>query len=103
MTLANISAPPAKSTQQTFDYSHYQDHVAIVQHINTTMGKKLQVYPIHPAPQKNDTWQRQHQNFHDDMNAALGTRGTDLTGQMNAQWYNRNYLEHSSAHQKLGI
>lgn len=103
MPLANIAAVPTNKTQQAFDYSHYQDHVDIARAINAQHGKTLAIPPIYPAPDKNDTWLRQHQQLHNDMNSVLKTNGTDLTGMVDARWYDQNFREHTAARQQLGI
>lgn len=97
MPLANIAFTPTEGAEKAFDYSHYQDHVEIAQKL------KLPIYPIHPAPSKDDAWKRQHQAFHDDMNAAIKSNGSDLTGEIDNSWYNQNYREHSNVRVKLGI
>lgn len=104
MPLANIAAVPNKRMQPAFDFSHYQDHLQIVQAINAQHAKHLPVYAIHPAPtEKDDTWLRLHQAFHNDMNSVLKTNGTDLTGMVDARWYDQNFREHTAARQQLGI
>ena len=50
MPLANIAVQPRPKQQQVFDYSHYIDHLEIVQAINKKHGTHLPAYPIHPAP-----------------------------------------------------
>jgi hypothetical protein len=102
MPLANISTAPRPSQQAAFDYSHYQDHVQIVQAINKQKGLTLPIYPLYPSS-PTDSWQRLHQQFHMDMNKALKTSGNDLTGEIDNQWYIQNFREHSAARQVLGI
>ena len=104
MPLANIQVmPETDQSRQEFDFSHYQDHVQIVQKINAVHGTALTVYPIWPRPQDDGAWKRMHQAFHDEMSSVLGTQGSDLTGEPDQDWHWNNYQEHSAARTKLGI
>lgn len=105
MPLANIARPPeTEADTRQFDFSHYQDHLEIIQATNRTMAQQLPVLPIHPVDDKDDGWKRMHQAMHDGMNRALAlSSGQDLTGEMDAGWYNSNYNEHLAARTKLGI
>jgi len=101
--LANISSMPSAARQSSFDFSHHQDHVEIARAIQKSTGTKMQIYPIHPADDRDAAWMRLHQSFHDDMHKVLGTQGRDLTGEMDQAWYNNNYQEHVAVRAKLGI
>ena len=104
MPLVNISSAPRQGQQQAFDFSHYHDHLEIVQAINKQMNFNLQVHPLHPAPDKGGNWQRQHQAMHDAMNQALALpQGRDFTGGFHPEWYDANWREHAAARSKLGI
>ena len=103
MPLANIATAPDDTTQKTFDFSHYQDHVEIVRAINSQFNRNLPTYPIHPALEQGDGWKQLHQQFHNDMHAVLGTVGSDLSGGIDLTWYYKNYQEHLAARTKLGI
>ena len=103
MSLANISSPPSESNERSFNYSHFQDHVEIVQAINTKLGAQLPLYAISPYLDFDQGWKRLHQAFHNDMNAVLNTGSKDFTGEMNDDWYRRNFLEHQAARATLGI
>jgi|SRR5215831_20071237 len=103
MPLANISARPDERTKSSFDFSHYQDHLEIIQASNKKFGTNLTPYAIHPTVDQGDGWQQMHQQMHNDMHAQLGTSGADLTGEMDHQWYNRNYQEHLAVRSALGI
>jgi len=106
MPLANIATPPAKETVTTWDFNHQQDHLEIVQ-AAAKIGITLPLYPIYPV-MDHDQWTRLHQQFHTDMNKALGiTNASDLQAPsrqaMDTNWFWRNYQEHKAARLKLGI
>jgi hypothetical protein len=103
MPLANISMKAEGMSDQSFNFSHYQDHVEIVQAINNKFGTQLPFYAIHPAADFDSGWRRLHQAFHNDMNAVLNVGSKDFTGEINDDWYKRNYLEHQAARSMLGI
>jgi len=103
MPLANIAAKPSEAQAKAFNFSHYQDHLEIVQAINTQTGLRLNVYPIDPGA-GGEQWKQMHQRFHDDMNAALFLpQSHDFTGALDATWYDNNWREHSAARAKLRI
>ncbi len=103
MPLANIAMKPTDATQQSFDFSHYQDHLEIVQAINAQHGTHLPTYIINPVPTQDDAWKRLHQSFHDDMAKVLNVSNSDLTGDMDGNWYEQNYRAHTAARAILGI
>lgn len=104
MPLANIQNPPeTDSSRQAFDFSHWRDHLDIVQAINAAHGTNLPAYPIYPVPEDEAAWGRLHQQFHTDMASVLGGTSQDLTGERDATWYYSNYQEHLAARTKLGI
>lgn len=103
MPLANISVPPSEQQQRAFNFSHYQDHLEIVQAINKQLSLRLDVYPIDPGF-GSQAWKQLHQAFHDDMNKALELpQGRDFRGDMDREWYDANWREHSAARAKLRI
>ena len=103
MTLASISHPPTEQTQNHFDFAHYNDHLEIVQAINAQMGKTLAPRPLYPAAGQSTSWKQLHQAMHHEMNAALGTNGQNLLGEIDNTWHNQNYNEHQAARAMLGI
>ena len=101
--LASIAAAPTEQTQNHFDFAHYNDHLEILQAINTQQGAQLAPRPIYPMPSASTSWKQLHQAMHNEMNMALGTPGQNLLGAMDDTWHNQNYQEHQAARAALGI
>ena len=104
-----LTPPPGDAGWREYWFQHYQDHLDIVQKLQS-LGIPLTVYAIYPwfDPGK-DTILELHQQYHDDMNLALGTSGSDLSEldfkkpNEVESWAWLNYLEHQAVHQSLGL
>lgn len=103
MTLANISQTPTDLTQGAFDFSHQQDHNAIIAAIYASKGVDLPIRAIFPSVSQGASWKQLHQAMHSEMNGILGINGQNLQGEIDDGWYSQNYEEHQAAHQILGI
>ncbi len=104
MSLPGIRELADKDKRENYDFSHYNDHLAIAQAIKSQLGIEVPVQPLNPVSDDRQAWAKQHQSMHDDMNRALSTAGRDLTDDVfSAQWADNNYHEHAAAHQVLGI
>lgn len=102
--LASIAIAPTDQTQSHFDFAHYNDHLEILQAINSQQATNLPPRAIYPTPDvTSDAWKRMHQSMHDDMNKALGLNSQNLLGQVDGLWHNQNYQEHQAARAALGI
>jgi len=104
MPLANIAVAPATdAAKRVYDFSHHQDHVQIVQAINSQQGTTLPIRAIFPVGAAVDSWKRLHQVMHNEMNEALALNGQDLIGPIDDGWHAQNYREHQAARAALGI
>ena len=101
--------PPEDEGWQEYWFNHYNDHLEIVQAFQKLLIP-MTVYIIYPWSEENkDTILEQHQQFHNDMNAAAGLPGSDISdfdqknqNEMKA-WVYLNYQEHLSIHTALNI
>ena len=101
--LASISVPPTDDTQNHYDFAHYQDHLEILQAINTQKTMTLAPRAIYPAGGQGTSWKQLHQAMHNEMNNALGLPGQNMLGAIDNTWHNQNYREHQAARAALGI
>jgi hypothetical protein len=111
MSLPNIiTPPPGPNGWSEFWWNNWIDHQDIQQAIQVQEKLDLEVYVIWPW-QDSDTngLLQSHQEFHDDMNAALGLNGQDLSSinfndaEAVSAWIWEHYIEHQAAHMALGI
>lgn len=111
VSLAQVLYPaPTPQGLQEWSFNHFAHHQAIVDGLLTAKGVSTQLYRIWPVDfQKIDDWALQHQMQHDEMSAALGFAGTDLS-QFNYQnqkqfdaWLFEHYTQHQIAGQLLGL
>ena len=104
MSLPGIRELTDPDRRETYDHSHWQDHLAIAQAITAQLGIKVTVYPLNPVGDDRHAWSAHHQAMHDEMNKALQTAGRDLSDDpFGHEWVNNNYMEHVAVHQALGI
>lgn len=110
MLAALLNTPRTPEDWKWFSFHHAQDHMEIAQAINAKQGTNLQNYIIDPiSPAALDLFLENNQQYHVDMNNALGLPSvdleeTDLTNAKQLQaWIWLNYLEHQSARETLGI
>lgn len=111
MPLAGLQFTPQSPQDWTiWSYSHRDQHNLIRGAIQTKYGVNLGSYPIDPIDLTLfDVFLNYNQQFHDDMNGVLGTRGSDLLqvdykdrSQLEA-WINLHYQEHYTASSALGV
>ena len=111
MPLPNIYyPPPGKEGWQTFWFNVFIDHQDIQQAVNKQLGVNDPIYPILPWVEENaNNLLELHQEFHNDMNGALGLASQDLStidfkDPASVQsWCYNHYQEHAAAHSALGI
>ena len=110
MSLAQLLADKFDLTDATvWVYAHSEDHDEIRQAAVTFNGSKLNQYILDPIPQDRQKWMRDHQSAHDEMNAALGLTGIDISvidledPQAVRGWLWQNFVEHLAARSKMAI
>lgn len=104
-----LNAPSTAEDWMRWGFHHRQSHDAIVSAINGKGGKLVE-YQLDPVTLDRITdWLDRDQQAHNDMNAALGTQGADLTevdfanaNQVQA-WIWLEFQEHQRAEAALGI
>ena len=111
MSLAQMQHMPERSSphRRTYDYAHWQDHLAIIAAINRQFGKSLLAHPIWPASGERQFLQN-HQALHDDMIAVQhGMPRYDFTvlddkdDAARRQWAFLNYQQHNNMRLLLRI
>lgn len=93
-----------------FSVCNQDSHVQIIKAINASQGKNLEQFSLDPLdPDDLENWLEQHQQLHNDLNAALGTQNYNLNtiafdsaGSVQL-WVQLHVQEHLAAHQKLGL
>lgn len=104
MSLAGIRELADPQQRETFDFSHYNQHLAVVQAIKAQLGITIAMPALHPVAEDKEAWASAHQRLHDEINQALSTAGKDLTaGVFSRDWANQNYMEHAAMNQALGL
>ena len=112
MGLPDLYFPPSLTENGWREYwfQHWIDHQDIVQAIQAKTGLQLQMYLIDPwVDSDKDGILERHQQYHNDMDLALGIAGNDLTSVDQKKenevksWVYLNYQEHLSAHTILNI
>ncbi len=111
MGLANLFRPePGDDGWQDYWFNNWIDHQDIQQAIQKLLAVNQEIYIIQPwlnsdAP----AILQRHQQFHNDMNGALGLSGQDLSSldikseKAIEEWVYVHYQEHMAAHQILNI
>lgn len=111
MTLpALYNVPKDALDLQWWSFHHADEHILISREILRAKNKRIELYPIDPVPLIDvSNWLRRHQTMHNDVNAILGTNGSDLTSldienedQVRA-WIYLDAQEHYLWRQELGI
>lgn len=113
MGLVNISA---FDNINSYWFNHWQDHLEIVQFINSVVGGlNLPTYVIHPWQESDkDGILERHQKYHDDFNdfaasAGVPVQSTDLgtvefdDPSSRDPWVYTNYQWHMQVRALLGI
>ena len=111
MGLANLFRPPPGSAGwQEFWFNNWIDHQDIQQAIQKELQVNQEIYIIQPWIDSDiPAILQRHQQFHNDMNGALGINGQDLsTLDINSEkaieeWVWQHYSEHQAAHQILNL
>lgn len=102
--------PKQPQLQELFSVANQDSHVRIITAINSKYGTNLEQFALDPLdPGDLQSWLEQHQQLHNDMNAALGltsynlnTISFDDAGSVQL-WVQLHVQEHLAAHQKLGL
>lgn len=111
MPLAQIQYPsPTGGGLEEWAWHNFQHHEALIQAVLKVKNIKLTAYRIWPFPKDmNSDWLEQHQQAHDDLDAALGLNGSDLSSvdykdkrQLDA-WLYQHFVSHQSAASALGL
>lgn len=109
MGLVNLVTPDLTGWS-FFWWNNWIDHQEIQQAIQKQTGMNDTIYVIIPWDQDAaDSLLEKHQQYHDDMNDALGLGGQDLSNvdfknpQAIRAWAWLHYQEHLAAHEALGI
>lgn len=105
-----LSAPHTTQEWQRWSLAHRFDHDLIRQTIQANGGPNLTQYQLDPIPVTDfPSWLERNQQSHIDFTSVIGLQNTDLStldprndAQLQA-WIYVHWLEHQSAHQKLGI
>ena len=111
MPLANLWRPqPGLDGWEVYWFNNWIDHQEIQQAIEKQLKVNQVIYIIQPWDNTDAAGILQrHQQFHNDMNAALNTAGQDLSeldvkDQAAVQaWVYQHYLEHQQVREALGI
>lgn len=113
MSLAQIQSLPQTSEEFAgWSFANMAHHRDIIRVVFNTQQKRLDEYFIDDFNQQatNDTnWLYLHSIMHNQMNAALGVSGYDLTTldwqdeENVANWFNQHADEHFQAAQILGV
>jgi hypothetical protein len=109
-TLLNIPSAQRENTFHEFSFSNQDSHVRIINAVFAKMGTALPLYVMDPMPLWDlGIWFRNHQQAHNDMNAATGVAGNDLSSvdwrdpQQAAYWIELHWNEHLRNEMKLGL
>jgi hypothetical protein len=110
VSLAQILYPPPTDRGfQEWATAHDRQHEAIAQAIKETKGIVVEYLPLYPVNENDlDNWLRQHQQMHNEMLAALGIPGTDLSvldlkdKPQADSWFFTHYLQHQQVAQACG-
>ena len=111
MGLANLFRPaPGDDGWQEFWFNNWIDHQDIQQAIQAQLSVNQEIYIINPWLDSDAAAILQrHQQFHNDMDGALGINGEDLSSidfknqRAIEEWVFQHYQDHLAAHQILGI
>ena len=111
MGLVNLYVPaPGPEGWRTFWFYNWQDHWEIANAIQTQLNTPQTLYVINPwSDDGAETILEQHQRFHNDMNAATGSAGQDLSvldfKDKNAvqNWIYAHYQEHLKVRTNLSL
>ena len=111
MGLANLFRPaPGDDGWQEFWFNNWIDHQDIQQAIQAQLSVNQEIYIINPWLDSDaSAILQRHQQFHNDMDGALGINGEDLSSidfknqRAIEEWVFQHYQDHLAAHQILGI
>lgn len=102
--------PKEAGAAEEWAFNNADDHVAIRDAAQRKGFGNLTAWPLWPVGWKEQqSFELQHQSAHNEMNAALGLAGVDLTGVdltdpgKSASWHQQHFSEHQAARAKLGI
>ena len=111
MSVANLfNVPGDEATLLQFSFANMAEHHKIAQTLFDDRGIRVDIFILDPLPINDPgVWLYQHQQAHNDQNAALGISGNDLTtvdlkdqGQF-AAWIRLHAIEHREGAQILGL
>lgn len=105
-----LAIPPGAAGKEEWTFWHARDHADIRAGIQAFGSGNLPSYILNPvAPWGVDVWETVHQQAHNDANAALNLRGSDLSDAdwkstpEEDEWLFLNFQEHVAMHQAIGI
>lgn len=110
MSLAAILYPsPTVGGHEEWTFANYQHHLAILAGMGRRFDQNFTLYRLWPAPQEAlQGFLDQHQQQHNEMNAALGLPSRDLNtvdftnDKQRDAWMWLHFLEHLNAAKALG-
>ena len=113
MAVANLyKLPMTDRDMAIFSFSNADNHREILSGIakqQSTGVTTLGLYVLDPIPISKSGWLLRHQAMHNDMNAALGLNGSDLSAvdfnnkEQLQSWIGLHAAEHYAASATLGI
>jgi len=111
MSLASILYPsPARGGHEEWTFANYQHHLAILGGLKRKFNQDFILYRLWPAPENViQGFLDQHQQQHNDMNAALGLPSRDLNtvdfsnDKQRDAWMWLHFLEHLNVAKALGV
>jgi hypothetical protein len=107
---ALFNVPRTENELSQWAFAHMASHRDIIRVIYQLGAVALPEYLLDPInPNETGTWERQHQEMHQQMNALLGLDGFDLLGldwddqNKLASWVLLNAVEHRQASDLLRL
>jgi hypothetical protein len=91
MSVAGIfNVPRTPEELNEWSFAHLANHLDIIRVLYQIFNVALPEYALDPVnPNDSGTWDRQHQQMHNDMNSLLGIAGFNLLG---VEWNDENKL-----------
>lgn len=105
-----LNTPQNARDFDIFSFINADNHAEIIRQIAIKGQVNLAIFPLDPIPLKDTRiWLEQHQQMHNDMNAFLGTSGSDLADvdfndkEQLVSWIQLHFVEHLNASNILGL
>jgi hypothetical protein len=110
MIVQLLNVPQTEDEWYVWSFHHRLSHDAIRQAVLAQQNLNLTDYELDPIPSSAITdWLERNEQTHLDMNAAVGSQGSDLQSvdltdvRQKESWIYLHYLEHQTAEQRLKI